>query len=461
MSKDEKGGFDHFVRKALGNHQVPYDESTWDLLEQKMTDAVVSGEDLSVDEAARQALAGYEVPYNPASWKVLSDRLDRINYRRRLIASKIFEAAVIFFAIFTMVKFLGHIPQVQEYLPNSLVQLKSYENPQGLTEASRKVLESPGVLEAKVIFPANLVDPAISRLTEQASTPAIPPVRTKTLIDQNQPLLPIASRFLVAKPNEEPTQRTSRDIVSIAARNFQIPTAQPEVNLPRPTSTILPLPAYDPAMLQAETATNFHLATAAVRPSRIKTSIGMFYQYHTHLVDNFVSWSPVPKQKIESSSGQGIMTIVQFGRFGFDLGASYSNVKYRAGTGSNEIQKLQVPLNLRYTGLKTRYADFYAKVGVSTHAVLRAHYEDAALYASPGPQKKAPYFNDGLLEDGYQDYNTYYSLNAGIGVNMPIYKSFSLFTEIGYQDHWKGKLGYTADKFTTFSYQFGASYNFD
>lgn len=455
MSKDEKGGFDHFVRKALGNHQVPYDESTWDLLEQKMTDAVVSGEDLSVDEAARQALAGYEAPYNPASWKVLSDRLDRINYRRRLIASKIFEAAVIFFAIFTMVKFLGHIPQVQEYLPKSMVQLKAFEHPEGLSQSSGTVFTSPGALEATI------ENPVISRLTEQASAPAIPPVRTKTSINQNQPVSPLTSRVLVAKPGEESTQRISGEIVSIAARNFQIPTAQPEVNLPRPTPTIPPLPVYDPALLQAETATNFHLATAAVRPSKIKTSIGMFYQYHTHLVDNFVSWSPVPKQKIESSSGQGIMTIVQFGRFGFDLGASYSNVKYRAGTGSNEIQKLQVPLNLRYTGLKTRYADFYAKVGVSTHAVLRAHYEDAALYASPGPQKKVPYFNDGLLEDGYQDYNTYYSLNAGIGVNMPIYKSFSLFTEIGYQDHWKGKLGYTADKFTTFSYQFGASYNFD
>jgi hypothetical protein len=455
MSKDEKGSFDHFVRKALGNHQVPYDESTWDLLEQKMTDAVVSGDDLSVDEAARQALAGYEAPYNPASWKVLSDRLDRINYRRRLIASKIFEAAVIFFAIFTMVKFLGHIPQVQEYLPKTMAQLKPSEHPEGLSEASRKVLTSPGALESTI------ETPAISGLTEQASTPAMPPVRTKTFINQNQPLSPLASRVLVAKPNEEPTRRTSGDIVSIAARNFQIPTTQPEVNLPRPTPTIPPLPVYDPAMLQAETATNFHLATAAVRPSKIKTSIGMFYQYHTHLVNNFVSWSPVPKQKIESSSGQGIVTIVQFGRFGFDLGASYSNVKYRAGTGENEIQKLQVPLNLRYTGLKTRYADFYAKAGVSTHAVLRAHYEDAALYASPGPQKKAPYFNDGLLEDGYQDYNTYYSLNAGIGVNMPIYKSFSLFTEVSYQDHWKGKLGYTADKFTTFSYQFGASYNFD
>jgi hypothetical protein len=215
------------------------------------------------------------------------------------------------------------------------------------------------------------------------------------------------------------------------------------------------------ALLQAETATDFHLL-AAVKPApKIRTKLGLFYQYNTHLVRNIKYGSTIPKQGLESSKGQGFVANIQFGRFGFDLGASYGEVAYDAGFGRNVIQKLQIPLNLRYNGLKTKYADFYALAGASAHGVMHAHYEAPVLLAAPGPRKSEPRFNDGLLEGGYKEYNTYYSINAGIGADIPIYKSMNLFIEAIYQDHWKGALGYTADKFRTFSYNLGASYNFD
>jgi len=120
MSKESKNKFDQQIRDMMGNHQVPYDDASWNVLEQKMSHLDMTGDE-SIDDRVLEAVNNLEVPYNPATWEILSERLDRINYRKRLIASKVFEAAVIFFAIFTMVKFLGQIPQVQELLPKSLV----------------------------------------------------------------------------------------------------------------------------------------------------------------------------------------------------------------------------------------------------------------------------------------------------------------------------------------------------
>ena len=91
MSKELKNSFDRNIREAIGNHQVPYDDHSWDMLEQKMSQVDMSMEQ-SLDDKAREAVKSLEVPYQPASWEILSERLDRINYRKRLIASKVFSS---------------------------------------------------------------------------------------------------------------------------------------------------------------------------------------------------------------------------------------------------------------------------------------------------------------------------------------------------------------------------------
>ncbi len=463
MSKDLTNSFDDFIKKSLGDHQVPYDDETWSMLEQKMSQVGTSPEELSVDEIARQTLSEYQVPYNHTTWQVLSDRLDRMSYRRRLIASKIFEAAVIFFAIFTMVKFLGQIPQVQEYLPKSFVQTHQSDPPEVLPDAgsddalilkdaiqnAEKGKLGSSAYEANVSSSLNQDQPASSGHLNDSD-----PLRS----NQFSNLLPLVTRPELKLRNVKNSRRATINQVVIDTREFELASVKQELDRPHKAKPVPLLPVFDFAMLEAETATRFHLAITQVPTSKIKTKIGLFHQYNTHLINNYISGSPVTKQQIKSSSGNGIMTNVQFGRFGFDLGATYSEVAYSAGYGENKIQKLEIPLHIRYIGLRSKYADFYAKAGASAHGVLRAYYAEPGLSSRPNPSAPEPRFNDGLLEEpGYDEFNTYYSMNAGIGVDLPIYKSMSLFAEANYLRHWKGELGYTADRFTTFSYNFGAS----
>lgn len=461
MSKDLTNSFDDFIKQSLGDHQVPYDDATWRMLEQKMLQ-VGTPEELSVDEIARQALSEYQVPYNHTTWQVLSDRLDRMSYRKRLIASKVFEAAVIFFAIFTMVKFLGQIPQVQEYLP-SFAQTPQSDLPEALPDAGSDnslTLKDDIQINEKSELSSSANEASVSSisLNQNQSGPAAhhagsDPVRS------NQPynLAPLVTRtgFLHGNKNS----RRIMNLLAIDTREFEIPSVKQELDRPHVVKPVPLLPVNDMAMLEAETATGFHLAIAQVPTSKIKTKIGLFHQYNFHLINNFISASLVTRQQIKSSAGNGIMTNVQFGRFGFDLGATFSEVSYSAGSGKNKIQKLEIPLHIRYIGIRSKYADFYAKAGGSAHGVLRAYYSQPGLASRPDPNAPPePKFNDGLLEEpGYREFNTYYSMNAGIGVDLPIYKAMSLFAEANYLRHWKGELGYTADRFTTFSYNFGAS----
>jgi hypothetical protein len=464
MSKDLTNSFDDFIKQSIGDHQIPYDDETWSLLEQKMSQVGTTPEELSVDETARQALSEYQVPYNHTTWQVLSDRLDRMSYRKRLIASKIFEAAVIFFAIFTMVKFLGQIPQVQEYLPKSFAQTQQSDLPEVLPNAGSDyalILKDDVQITEKSELSSSANEASLSSVSLDQDQRGPAGHRTDSdPVRLNQPsyLAPLVIRPGLILHSDKNSRRTTIHQLAIDTREFELPSVKQELNRPHLVKSVPLLPVFDMAMLEAETATQFHLAIAQIPTSKIKTKIGLFHQYNTHLINNYISGSPVPKQQIKSSAGNGIMTNVQFGRFGFDLGATYSEVTYSAGYGENRIQKLEIPLQIRYIGIRSKYADFYAKAGASAHGVLRAYYSDPGLSSRPGRSATEPDFNDGLLEEpGYREFNTYYSMNAGIGVDLPIYKAMSLFAEANYLRHWKGELGYTADRFTTFSYNFGAS----
>jgi len=167
----------------------------------------------------------------------------------------------------------------------------------------------------------------------------------------------------------------------------------------------------------------------------------------------------IPQQTVPTSNGQGFVANLQFGRFGFDLGASYSQLSYNAGWDKTTIKKLQIPLNLRYEGVRTRYADFYALGGASAHAISHANYAspayaDAAPGGNPNSRRK---YNDGLFETGYSKGNTYFSLNGGLGVDIPLTKNFSIFAETIYQHHLKESIGYTDDKISTYSFNVGVT----
>lgn len=453
MSRKLKNSFDQSIKDAIGNHQVPYDDASWDLLEQKMTQLDPAGEK-SVDELAKEAVGKLEVPYHPGTWEILSERLDRINYRKRLIASKVFEAAVIFFAIFTLVKFLGQIPEVRELLPQSLAQ----ENAEATRDDLATSSEASNLTEAAIVSDRNLSSEE-TRTKELKVTESAGPQISSDPLEK----LPLRSQSLI-NSNSSRSIATHRDVHIadlIESRDLALESMVPVLTEKKKHEYVTMLPVYDMAMLQAETAHDFHVVTS-VPQSKVVTKIGVFHQQNWHVLNRLVyilGGGVINQQKPLQTGGNGFVTNVQFGRLGFDLGGNYTRLKYVAGDGTSVIEKLQVPLNIRYITKETRYADFYALVGGSLHAVMRAKYAPPSLAAAApdGDSRSKQKYNDGLLEGGYREGNTYYSANAGFGVDIPITKNIGLFSEVIYQQHWQKRIGYTEDKISTFSLNLGVT----
>ncbi|NND33590.1 MAG: hypothetical protein HKN76_13450 [Saprospiraceae bacterium] len=473
MSNELKNSFDASIRNALQNHQVPYDDSTWDMLDKKMQNAEVAA-DAALDEVAKKALHTYEVPYDQSTWHTLSERLDRINYRNRIIGTKVFEAAVILFAILTLVKFLGQIPDINDHLPLPFAKTE-VTDPSNSSQAEMglvNVEQSSGTFmagknESKARSQNKIADVAQqdSRI-EKAALDKLPLAtsiqKARAVFSRDRTINSMKENISHLNAASQNTDRLEVAFVgTLDRRATELPQVPREIiTFGSATVAAVPmLPAYDIAMVVAETATDFQIALVE-RVPKVRTKFNVFYQNNVHRIANVARRQSTFNQT-ETSNGFGFATNVQFGRFGFDLGAIFDQVTYDAGFGENEIQKVQVPLNLRFSGFYTKYANFYLKSGMSIHGVTQAHYEAPVLEsAAPGPRQNRPFYNDGLLKDGNYENNTYFSVNAGAGLDILITKSFSLFAEGIYQKRLKGELGLTNDKFNTFSANLGVSYIF-
>ena len=475
MSNELKNRFDASIKAALENHQVPYDESTWDILEDRMHHAELAA-DAALEEATKKALSNYKAPYDHSTWHTLSERLDQIEYRNRLIGAKVFEAAVILLAVLTLVKFLGQIPDLQNDLP--LPFAKSHESsPATQSDTEMGIVDGlendPSALSQKEKN-ANqtLASGSVKSLKQNdkrakdGRVNALPLASTlnkaRQVFYQEQVLKTIKENVNYFQQDAAPGKRSSAsDVARLSQREMVLPGVVRNIASRSDRADGVPLlPLYDMSMLVAETAHDFHIA-AVERVPKVRTKFKVFYQNNVHRIEN-VARRQNDYNQTETSNGLGFAANMQFGRVGFDLGAVVDQVTYDAGFfGQNEIRRIQIPLNLRYSGLHTKYADFYVKGGVSAHGVTKGHYEAPVLAsAAPGPRKPVPHYNDGLLNDGNYEDNTYFTVNGGVGLDISLSKSFSLFAECLYQKRLKGEIGLTKDKFNTFSTNLGVSYTF-
>lgn len=105
----EEGKFDSTLKSALDRLQVPYDASSWNKLEQRLTQS--ASEEMKepvLDQHFRKVLQGLEAPYNSAHWDMMADRIVRENrIRRRIWITKFAEAAVFLLLVANLDGLLG------------------------------------------------------------------------------------------------------------------------------------------------------------------------------------------------------------------------------------------------------------------------------------------------------------------------------------------------------------------
>lgn len=112
----EEGKFDSTLKGALEHLQVPYDASSWDRLEQRLSQMPgAEPKDPATDQHFRTVLQGLEANYNAAHWDLMAARIvQEQRLRRRIWITKFAEAAIFLLLVANLDGLLGGIRQDSE-----------------------------------------------------------------------------------------------------------------------------------------------------------------------------------------------------------------------------------------------------------------------------------------------------------------------------------------------------------
>jgi len=457
---------DTLARSALGNLTVPVNPASWNVLQQKMGSVQAD----AMDDLAKKALQHYTVPYDFSTWTLLKSRLDGLNFDRKILAVKSMEAALILFAILTLVRIIGQFPteDVQKVFNPAMAQI---ETNQSAADIRGKDLEGADQIRHEALA-QSLIGASVENLggatsleTIEGSQPkhkakvnaslnVIPQIfQMERLITAKQlPLIEREAHTLVAD------QRT-REIHGIAATRSSENGILEDQSHVQKIAEVKTVPTLGLQTLASRTGLleNGLTPISIERKSRISTALSLYVPFSSHTIDNRHARLPGRREtQQQGSKGIGIGTIVRFGRFGFDLGLAYDELAYRAEASESEIKKLQIPIHLRYALLSTDNVELYMKGGMVYHGVMKANYAPLSFTSRGGGSSDS----DGLLNGGYKEFNTYRQLSAGVGLEILLHKHWSMFAEGLYQDHYRGSIGNTDAKFTTISTKVGLNYTF-
>ena len=474
MEYNSEKQFDDFIKGSLENIQASYDPESWSLLEQRMDQM----EGKEIDAAARQALTNYSVPYNPATWQLLSERLERLDYRRKLIALKVVEAALILLVLLTAVRFVRQMPASspeqktpdtelqQQHMAVELPQAGDFEvDADASSDLSQVKIEQKSTTAIpkdrsefrsleQIVQIAETINQTPALVTNEISAGEVMAERTVS----NLAPLPVNIETLPEQPratldmliaNAEVTVRETRKMENIKGRTHAVSMpAKPILAVASPT--LAGLPTIDVGVIVHEDML-ISLASAApkLRKTRsLSTKMGLYHQSSVHNISFYLAGNRKKNQTVHNPA-VGFQTVVQSKRLGFDFGLAYEKLNFLSGTVDNdgnantmEIQKVHLPVNLRFIPITNRYFDIYMKGGVTAHGVLAAYYEPPFASARGIRSEYNEKYNDGLLrKEGLLHNNSYYSVNYGVGAEVKAFENWSVFVEGMMQKHHKGELG--------------------
>jgi hypothetical protein len=443
--------FDQQIKKALEGYQVPYDGHSWEDLESRLVQEGLVKETESVDEIAKQVLSDMEVPYNPSTWHILTEKLELLDYNRKLISVKFIEAALILFAFLTVVRY---------------------------TATHDQVLNDTGM--AAHIAPSATQENATPQITPNTSEKEILAYRENeeatvaNNIGSDQPVSDRSSRFQPVAP----VTSLLKELVLFPAviTRSEVPLIE-EFNLiqeqsfsqPGIVAGLEPLPRdYDPLEASPDLiARQADYLTYTLPPlnwpgeRKLQTKIGFYSQGNIHRVFTPALFSQNRiNESVAMSPGVGFVTSVQIGNAGFDFGLVYERLTFQGILDKNLIHKAAIPVHLKLIPLSVESINMYVKGGGSLHGVMNAFYEEPTFASRSNQLSDLEKFNDGLLNEGLTDNNVYVTANVGIGLERAIYRDIFFFGEALYQRQILGQGigGATRNTFRTLSLNLGINY---
>jgi hypothetical protein len=438
--------FDSTIKNSLQNLEVPYDASSWDLLEKKMQSrqsAAGYAVTDDVDNVVKKALIGMEVAYNPANWDKMSKKIDNTNVlRQRIMITKFAEAAIFLLLVWNF----GSMLFTEKA---SIFSPKSTNSEQSLSEATptkSKNRNATTQAQPEQSLGATIAEILNGDITEsqlntlQSNALNIPNNQTSNVI-----LATLTSE--VIKSEEDMRNQSTHTSVENTAFLPSLPLENVDYQKNKQV--------FNTVVLAKHREKKYYVSNyAAATHNRIKTPYDKDSQKPA-----YEQWT--------DGYGAGFAIGKKGKKWSVETGLAYNSVTYNpqknikitnslTGIYLKEIdlEVASMPVSVNRKMARVGKSTFYAKAGVTAHAVTQASYRYQTIQLPPttpnpgGPDNPnfLPTQGKGIFEGGSISNNAWVTADAGIRIERPINRQMSIFIEPMYSSVIAGKTGPKNDK---------------
>ena len=446
--------FDQKLKSTLDNLEVPFDASSWGLLEQRLNAPFAEEQPApvdAVDKAVFRTLERLDAPYQPAHWDLLAGRMtlaDRA--RRRVWMFKLSEAAIFLLLIANLQGYLGPsiglpaepVKQQKPAIQRLQAEAPAFKNRRGNTTATEMAsLENGADISADWI--------SGSAPSDKAGNPTL-------------------DGTLVSNLFEPGTSGTSEStLVGIVPAEW---TALADLMI---------VPVLEPAeSVERVNANPYAASTVKVKAPKQHR---MYAATFVGLDQNYVRADGYSTHA--AGYGAGVAIGYRIGQWGMEAGLSYNRRQYQPkkeieiydgntvngfyGSYASNVDAdvLSVPVKVTRRFARFGQTTAHATAGVTAHVALDKSYQYRSVYypgqapggnLNPGQDPKLKQNAQGALENGSLRGNVYASADLGVRIEQPIGRHIAAFVEPAYRLALGGKgFGPNPGKINTFSVQAG------
>jgi hypothetical protein len=437
--------FDSTIKDSLQNLEVPYDASSWDLLEKKMQarqSAAGYAVTDDVDNVVKKALIGMEVAYNPANWEKMSKKIDNTNVlRQRIMITKFAEAAIFLLLVwnFGSMLFTEKASIFSPKSPNTTEVLSEARPSKGknLTSAPIQQEQALGATIAEILD-GNVNDALIGAL------------QSNTANAQNKE---VSNVILAALPSNATTEeeaisnQSARKVLENAAFLPNLPLQ----NVENQRSNL----SFNTVVLAKHREKKYYVSNyAAATHNRIQTPYDKESQKPA-----YEQWT--------DGYGAGFAVGKKGKKWGVETGLAYNSVTYspqkniKVTNGLSgvylkemDLDVASLPVSVNRKMAKIGKSTLYVKAGVTGHAVTQASYRyetvklppTTPIPGDPDNRNFTPTKGKGVFEGGSIQNNAWVTADAGIRIERPINRQMSIFIEPMYSGVIAGKTGPKNDR---------------
>lgn len=442
--------FDERMKSALENLEVPYEPSTWAALEQRISQAPAAD---AVDKAVFSALSHLEAPYQSSHWNILAERMvEQTRLRRRLWASKLAEAAVFLLLLANLDGVLGDGPTTT---PKPAAPAAS-DKPIAQKSLRHHQAAGTGAASSETTTQPSSENPQASGtagLAERFSASGM-------MLTNGDPTLNTTDNQWIEGATGAPAS-----IRSLTNPRQLDGTTSTAAHAPQPAfAWLAPLSATPQGPLFGDkkilSPSDFPLANpVVVAPSKAPKQQRFYAASFASLEKNHTQTAGALPQTTPGYGG-GFAAGYRKGKWGVEAGVAYSQRRFRP---RKEVEIVSGNINKGYYGAYVREvnADMvsvpvkatrrivkagrltaHAVAGLTANIAVEKSYQNKTVFypgfqPQPGPdpvQQPAgiAQTGDGLLEGSSLNGNAYLSATAGLRLEHPVGKRYTVFVEGAY-----------------------------